>query len=307
MKDILNRLGHKPLTIKDSDIGDYLLNKTVLVTGGGGSIGSRICKKLPEFGVSKLIIFDEYENGAYEVQQDMLMSENPADIKVVIGSITDTERVNEVFTYLRPDIIFHTAAHKHVALMEENSGEAYKNNVEGTKTVLIAAKDNGVERFIFISTDKAANPVSVMGKSKRECELMIQGAELGQMKTPIVRFGNVAGSNGSVIPLFKKQIEAGGPLTLTSPEAKRYFLMPDEAVDFIFAVGNIGGTGEIFIPDMGEAVKIEDIAKQMIKDAGKDISITYTGLRPGEKLCEELTGEGERLEKTELEGVFRVH
>ncbi len=306
MNDILKRLGHKPLVIPEEYYGDYLEGKTVLVTGGGGSIGSGICKKISDMGVKALIIFDEYENGAYDIWQDILADAPHLEIKVVIGSICDRQRLREVFCKYRPEIIFHTAAHKHVVLMEENEGEAYKNNVEGTRNVLEEAKACGVERMIFVSTDKAANPAGVMGRTKKACEDMIREFDAGSLRVPAVRFGNVAGSNGSVIPLFKRQIERGGPLTVTRPDAGRYFMSMDEAVSFIITVGNIGNTGDIYVPDMGAMIMIEDIAKVMIEDSGKDIEITYTGIKAGEKVREELCGEGEELEATEIPGVFII-
>lgn len=286
----------------DEIIG-YVQNKSILVTGGGGSIGSELCRQIAQHEPKQLIIFDIYENSAYEIQQELKMKYPQLDLVVLIGSVRNTARVNDVFRKYRPDIVYHAAAHKHVPLMEESPKEAIKNNVFGTLKVANAADRYGVKRFVMISTDKAVNPTNIMGASKRICEMVIQNLNV-KSKTEFVavRFGNVLGSNGSVIPLFKKQIAQGGPVTVTSPDMIRYFMTIPEAVSLVLQAGAYARGGEIFVLDMGEPMKIVDLAKNLIKLSGyrvdEDIKIEYIGLRPGEKMYEELLMNEEGLQKT---------
>ncbi len=278
----------------------------MLVTGGGGSIGSELCRQLARYAIRCLIIFDIYENNAYEIQQELLRDfpELKKSMKVLIGSVRDEERVDWIFKTYRPDFVFHAAAHKHVPLMEESPCEAVKNNIFGTLNVAKAAEKYGAKRFLLISTDKAVNPTSVMGASKRVCEMIIQSMNRRCENTDFVavRFGNVLGSNGSVIPLFKKQIEKGGPVTVTHHDIIRYFMTIPEAVSLILQAGAYAKGGEIFVLDMGEPVKIDHLARRMIRLSGYepdvDIKIVYTGLRPGEKLYEELLMSEEGMRKT---------
>ena len=282
---------------------DYVSGKTILVTGGGGSIGSELCRQIAAHKPERLIIFDIYENNAYDIQQELKMKYPNLKLTVLIGSIRDEERVDTVLGKYRPDIIYHAAAHKHVPLMEASPNEAIKNNVLGTYNLVLAADRWKVKKFVQISTDKAVNPTNIMGASKRVCEMIIQSFNR-HSKTDFVavRFGNVLGSNGSVIPLFKKQIAAGGPVTVTDPEIIRYFMTISEAVSLVLQAGVYARGGEIFVLDMGEPVKILDLAKNMIRLSGyipeKDIAIEFTGLRPGEKLYEELLMDEEGMTET---------
>ena len=292
--DIVDLLGRDEVQLNVDAISGYLKGKTVLVTGGGGSIGSELCRQIACYLPKKLIIFDIYENNAYDLQNELLMNFPKLSLEVLIGSVRDIDRVNNVFKACRPDVVFHAAAHKHVPLMEVSPGEAVKNNVFGTFNVAKAADCFGVSRMVLISTDKAVNPTNVMGATKRICELVIQYFSRHSKHTEYVavRFGNVLGSNGSVIPLFKKQIAAGGPVTVTDPEVIRYFMTIPEAARLVIQAGGMAHGGEIFILDMGQPVKIVDLARNLIRLSGfepdVDIKITYTGLRPGEKLYEEL-------------------
>ena len=296
-------LGRDPIRVNLEEIFDYIHGKTVLVTGGGGSIGSELCRQIASAGPEQLIIFDIYENNAYDIQQELKRSYPELDLRVLIGSVRNTSRVDYVVGNYKPDLIFHAAAHKHVPLMEDSPNEAIKNNVFGTYKMAQAAAKYGVKRFVLISTDKAVNPTNIMGASKRLCEMVVQMMNR-KSKTEFVavRFGNVLGSNGSVIPLFKKQIEAGGPVTVTHPDIIRYFMTIPEAVSLVLQAGYYARGGEIFILDMGEPVKIDTMARNMIRLSGYepdvDIKVVYTGLRPGEKLYEELLMKEEGLQET---------
>lgn len=296
-------LGRDPIQVNLEEIFGYIHGKTVLVTGGGGSIGSELCRQIAGAEPEMLIIFDIYENNAYDIQQELRRNFPELNLLVLIGSVRNTSRVDWVVGHYRPDLIFHAAAHKHVPLMENSPNEAIKNNVFGTYKVASAAAKYGVRRFVLISTDKAVNPTNIMGASKRLCEMVIQMMDR-RSKTEFVavRFGNVLGSNGSVIPLFKKQIAAGGPVTVTHPDIIRYFMTIPEAVSLVLQAGYYAKGGEIFILDMGEPVKIDTMARNMIRLSGYepdvDIKVVYTGLRPGEKLYEELLMKEEGLQET---------
>ena len=296
-------LGRDPIQVNLEEIFGYIHGKTVLVTGGGGSIGSELCRQIAGAEPEMLIIFDIYENNAYDIQQELRRNFPELNLLVLIGSVRNTSRVDWVVGHYRPDLIFHAAAHKHVPLMEDSPNEAIKNNVFGTYKVASAAAKYGVRRFVLISTDKAVNPTNIMGASKRLCEMVIQMMDR-RSKTEFVavRFGNVLGSNGSVIPLFKKQIAAGGPVTVTHPDIIRYFMTIPEAVSLVLQAGYYARGGEIFILDMGEPVKIDTMARNMIRLSGYepdvDIKVVYTGLRPGEKLYEELLMKEEGLQET---------
>ena len=326
MKDVSveDLLGRDPISVNMDEIFNHLQNKTILVTGGGGSIGSELCRQIAGHHPKRLIIFEIYENSAYDIQQELKKKYPELDLKVLIGSVRDSRRVKKVFEQYKPDIVYHAAAHKHVPLMEDSPCEAIKNNAIGTYKTAYAAMMNGCQRFVLISTDKAVNPTNIMGASKRLCEMIIQSfdrmiKEGTPEKLPVlfvheededgsmqfennlpesictefvaVRFGNVLGSNGSVIPLFKKQIAAGGPVTVTHPDIIRYFMTIPEAVSLVLQAGTYARGGEIFVLDMGEPVKIDTLARNLIKLSGfkpdEDIKISYTGLRPGEKLFEE--------------------
>lgn len=304
--EIEDLLGRDPIQITTEKIGRYVSDKVVLVTGGGGSIGSELCRQIAANGVRQLIIFDIYENNAYDIQQELKRTYPNLDLVVLIGSVRNGRKVNSVFEKYRPDIVYHAAAHKHVPLMEDSPNEAIKNNVFGTYKVALAADRYKTSKFVLISTDKAVNPTNIMGASKRMCEMIIQVFN-NRSKTEYVavRFGNVLGSNGSVIPLFRKQIEEGGPVTVTHPNIIRYFMTIPEAVSLVLQAGASAKGGEIFVLDMGKPVKIADLARNMIRlsglKEGVDIEIKYTGLRPGEKLYEELLMEEEGLKGTENE------
>ena len=296
-------LGRDPIKVNLEEIFDYVHGKTVLVTGGGGSIGSELCRQIASAKPEQLIIFEIYENSAYDIQMELKRTYPDLDLQVLIGSVRNTNRVDYVVGKYKPDLIFHAAAHKHVPLMEDSPNEAIKNNVFGTYKMAKAAAKYGVKRFVLISTDKAVNPTNIMGASKRLCEMVVQMMNR-ESKTEFVavRFGNVLGSNGSVIPLFKKQIEAGGPVTVTHPEIIRYFMTIPEAVSLVLQAGYYARGGEIFILDMGEPVKIDTMARNMIRLSGYepdvDIKVVYTGLRPGEKLYEELLMKEEGMQET---------
>lgn len=327
-------LGRDPIKVNIDEILGYVKGKVILVTGGGGSIGSELCRQIAAHQPKQLIIFDIYENNAYEIEQELKRRHQDLDLLTLIGSVRDTKRINQIFEKYKPQIVYHAAAHKHVPLMETSPNESIKNNVIGTYKTALAAKYNGCERFVLISTDKAVNPTNIMGASKRLCEMVVQTLDkVGKIQAagkniqePIlgvhteienllknkpskkptefvaVRFGNVLGSNGSVIPLFKKQIEEGGPVTVTHPDIIRYFMTIPEAVSLVLQAGAYAQGGEIFILDMGDPVKIDDLARNLIKLSGLtpdvDIDIKYTGLRPGEKLYEEKLMAEEGMQKT---------
>ena len=309
--EILDLLGRDEVKLNVEEISGYLAGKTVLVTGGGGSIGSELCRQIALFKPKRLIIFDIYENNAYDLQNELLMRYKNLNLEVLIGSVRDKARVDHVFRVFKPDVVFHAAAHKHVPLMELSPGEAVKNNVFGTLNVAQAADEFGTKSMVFISTYKAVNPTNVMGATKRICELIIQYYSRRSAHTEYVavRFGNVLGSNGSVIPLFKKQIASGGPVTITHPDIIRYFMTIPEAARLVIQAGGMAKGGEIFVLDMGEPVKILDLARNMIRLSGLepdvDIKIEYIGLRPGEKLYEELLLDSEgKCEKTQHELIY---
>ena len=302
--EIEDLLGREPIRIQLDAIMGYVSGKTVLITGGGGSIGSELCRQVAAHTPKRLIIVDIYENNAYDIQQELKRNYPELDLVVLIASVRNEHRINSIFEKYRPDIVYHAAAHKHVPLMEDSPNEAIKNNVFGTYKTAMAADKYGVKRFVLISTDKAVNPTNVMGASKRMCEMIIQMMNHhSQTDYVAVRFGNVLGSNGSVIPLFKKQIEKGGPVTVTHPDIIRYFMTIPEAVSLVLQAGALARGGEIFVLDMGEPVKILDLAENLIRLSGykpyEDIDIEFTGLRPGEKLYEELLMSEEGLQETE--------
>ena len=297
-------LGREPVYLDPAPVDAYLSGKTVLVTGGGGSIGSELCRQLVSHKPKQLIIFDIYENNAYDIQQELKINYPDANVVTLIGSIRNVSRLESVFAQYKPDIVYHAAAHKHVPLMEVSPDEAVKNNVVGTWNVARMADKYGVKKFVMISTDKAVNPTNVMGATKRICEMIVQTYnEISKTDFVAVRFGNVLGSNGSVIPLFKRQIEAGGPVTVTDPNIIRYFMTIPEAVSLVLQAGAYAKGGELFILDMGEPVKIDDLAKNLIRlsgyTLGVNMEIKYTGLRPGEKLYEELLMKEEGLQETD--------
>ena len=333
--NIEDLLGRAPINVDLDEIFNYLNGKTILVTGGGGSIGSELCRQIAAHSPKHLIIFDIYENNAYEIEQELLMNYPRLNLDTIIGSVRDLRKLEQVFATFKPDVVYHAAAHKHVPLMEDSPCEAIKNNVMGTYNTALAALHYGCKRFVLISTDKAVNPTNVMGASKRMCEMIIQTfarkvkeKRAGELR-PIqvfkdnriiemeeyysavenpttefaaVRFGNVLGSNGSVIPKFKKQIEAGGPVTVTHPDIIRYFMTISEAVSLVLQAGNYAKGGEIFVLDMGTPIKIDTMARNLIRLSGLrpdiDIKIEYSGLRPGEKLFEERLMSEEGLETT---------
>ena len=320
-EDILSRisdvkvedlLGREPIILAE-EAYKSINNKVIMVTGGGGSIGSELCRQIAGFKPKKLIIVDIYENSAYYIQQELKRKYgNKLDLDVRIASVRDTKKIDDLFRELRPQVVFHAAAHKHVPLMEDSPEEAVKNNVFGTYNCALCAEKYSVEKFVLISTDKAVNPTNVMGATKRICEMIIQNIAENSDGTTIfaaVRFGNVLGSNGSVIPLFKEQLAEGGPLTVTDKEIIRYFMTIPEAVSLVLEAGAISKkSGEIFVLDMGDPVKIVTLAENLIKMAGlipyKDIDIVFTGLRPGEKLYEELLMDEEGLQKTDNNKIF---
>lgn len=301
--EIEDLLGREPIRVNLDEIMGYVTGKVVLVTGGGGSIGSELCRQIASHNPKRLIIFDIYENTTYNIQLELKEKYPELDLVVLIGSVRNTHRIESVFEQYHPDIVYHAAAHKHVPLMEDSPNEAIKNNVFGTYKTARAADKYGAKRFVLISTDKAVNPTNIMGASKRMCEMVIQMMN-ARSKTDFVavRFGNVLGSNGSVIPLFKRQIEQGGPVTVTHPDIIRYFMTIPEAVSLVLQAGAYAKGGEIFVLDMGEPVKILDLAKSLIQLSGYtpdvDIPIVFTGLRPGEKLYEELLMSEEGMQDT---------
>lgn len=307
--DIEDLLGRDTVKTDLNEVKAYVQGKVVLVTGGGGSIGSELCRQAAAMEPKQLIVFDIYENNAYDLQMELKHRHPELDLVVLIGSVRDETRVNNIFAKYHPDLVCHAAAHKHVPLMEDSPFEAIKNNVFGTYNVARAADRFGTQRLILISTDKAVNPTNVMGASKRICEMVVQTVnERSKTEFVAVRFGNALGSAGSVIPLFRKQIKEGGPVTVTHKEIIRYFMTIPEAVQLIFQANAYANGGEIFVLDMGEPVKIDDLARNMIRLSGfepdVDIKIEYTGLRPGEKLYEELLMSGEGLKKTKNDLIY---
>ncbi len=301
--EIEDLLGREPIRVNLSQIMGYVSNKVILVTGGGGSIGSELCRQIASHNPKQLIVFDVYENNAYDLQQELKRSYPELNLVVLIGSVRNTHRMESVFEKYRPDIVYHAAAHKHVPLMEDSPNEAIKNNVFGTYKTAKAADKYGAKRFVLISTDKAVNPTNIMGASKRMCEMVIQMMDRhSKTEFVAVRFGNVLGSNGSVIPLFKKQIEDGGPITVTHKDIIRYFMTIPEAVSLVLQAGAYAKGGEIFVLNMGEPVRILDLAENLIRLSGyvpyEDINIEFTGLRPGEKLFEEMLMDEEGLQET---------
>ncbi|MFZ7121496.1 MAG: SDR family NAD(P)-dependent oxidoreductase [Eubacteriaceae bacterium] len=302
-------LGREEISLDANEISKYIHDKKILITGGGGSIGSELCRQVANLQPKTLMLLDIYENNAYEVQQELKRKCTDLDLKVTIASVRDKNRIDEIVREFRPDVVFHAAAHKHVPLMEENPKAAIKNNVFGTLNIAQACDKYGTKRFVLISTDKAVNPTNIMGASKRLCEMIIQSLnEKSKTEFVAVRFGNVLGSNGSVIPLFKKQIALGGPVTVTHPNVIRYFMSIREAVQLVLQAGSMARGGEVFVLDMGKPVKIVDLAKDLIKlsgfKPGFDIQIEYVGLRPGEKLYEELLLDEEGIENTPHEKIF---
>ncbi|WP_138207267.1 polysaccharide biosynthesis protein, partial [Haloimpatiens lingqiaonensis] len=307
--NIEDLLGRDPIKLDNTDIDKYIKDKIVLVTGGGGSIGSELCRQIVKFKPKKLIILDIYENNAYELQMELKENYPSLDLDVIIASIRDEKRIQDIFSRYKPNVVFHAAAHKHVPLMEMNPKEAIKNNIIGTYNVVKCSHQYGVNKFVQISTDKAVNPTNIMGATKRFCEMMIQAFDKkSETEYVAVRFGNVLGSNGSVIPLFKKQIAHGGPVTVTHPEINRFFMTIPEAAQLVIQAGGMAKGGEIFVLDMGKPVKIVDLAKDLITLSGfepdKDIKIEYTGLRPGEKLYEELLMDEVALTSTKHNKIF---
>ena len=302
-------LGREAVHVNEQEIKDYVSNKIVLVTGAGGSIGSVLCKQIARFCPKEILLFDHNENDVYFLTLDFLKQYKGVKFTTIIGDIKDVGVLKHAFSRYKPQVVFHAAAHKHVPLLEENPVAAVKNNVLGTANMIYASHHYKVERFILISTDKAVNPSSVMGATKRVAEMLLQAkAEKSQTKFMAVRFGNVLGSAGSIVPLFMKQIEEGGPLTVTHPEAQRYFMSINEAVLLVLQASVMGQGGEIFVLDMGEQIKIVDLAKDLIILSGlvpeKDIKIAFVGLRPGEKLKEELFLNRERDKATHYDKIF---
>lgn len=308
--EIDDLLGRDPVNLDMDKIRGYISHKIVMVTGAGGTIGSELCRQIYKYGPRKIILLDNYENNVYNVQQELLMKyDHQLDMDVVIANIREEKRLEEIFSKYRPDIVFHAAAHKHVPLMEANPTEAVKNNVFGTLNLLKISDKYGVKKFVLISTDKAVNPTNIMGATKRLAEKLIQiYNENSPTDFVAVRFGNVLGSNGSVVPLFKSQIQAGGPVTVTHKDIIRYFMTIPEAVALVMQAGAMASGGEIFVLDMGDPVKIDDLARNIIRLSGfepdVDIDIVYTGLRPGEKLYEELLMAEESLKVTDHNKIF---
>lgn len=306
-------LGREPIIFDKKQYGGYLIDKTVLVTGGGGSIGSELCRQISELSPKKLIVLDIYENSAYNIQQELKMKYSDSlNLSVEIVTICDLKELEDIFIKENIDVVFHAAAHKHVPLMEKNVDEAVKNNVFGTLNLVNLSDKYNVKKFIQISTDKAVNPTNVMGATKRICEMMVQNKDkTSKTEFVAVRFGNVLGSNGSVIPLFEKQIQKMGPVTVTHPEIIRYFMTIPEAVSLVLTAGSLAKGGEIFVLDMGLPVKIKDLAENLIRLSGfiphEDIKIEYTGLRPGEKIYEELLMDEEGMKKTENKKIYIGH
>ena len=307
--DIEDLLGREAISLDSEGISSYIKDRVVLITGGGGSIGSELCRQIAIFKPAKLIILDNYENNAFDIEIELRRKKKELQLNVIIANVREIERLEEVFSEFKPDVVFHAAAHKHVPLMEEYPIEAVKNNVFGTFNVANCASKYGAKRFVLISTDKAVNPTSVMGATKRLAEMLIQAVNRdSDTEFVAVRFGNVLGSNGSVIPVFKKQIEEGGPVTVTHPDVKRYFMTIPEAVQLVIQAGAMAKGGEIFVLDMGQLVRIYDLARNLIKLSGfipdEEIKIEYIGLRTGEKLYEELLLDNGELVKTSNDKIF---
>ncbi len=305
--DIEELLFRKPLVVSDERTNVYYKDKVVLITGGGGSIGSELCRQLAKMCPKEIIILDIYENGAYDVQQELKIAYgNRLDLQIEICSITNRKAIERVFEKYHPQIVINAAAHKHVPLMEHNCVEAIYNNVFGAQNLVELCEEYGAERFMMVSTDKAVNPTNVMGATKRMCEMIVQSASThGKVKYSSTRFGNVLGSAGSVIPLFKRQIANGGPVTVTDKRIIRYFMTIPEASQLVLQSGAIANNGELFVLDMGQPVKIMDLAENMIRLSGvQGIEIVETGLRPGEKLYEELLVKTEELDKTDNSMIF---
>lgn len=301
--DINDLLGRDPVTLDIEDISRFLNNKVVMVTGAGGSIGSEMCRQICQFGPKRLLLLEQAENPLFHIERELQANYPTVSLKPIICDITDAKRVERVFSEFRPEVVIHAAAHKHVPLMEANPGEAFKNNVAGSRNVAFASDKYGAKNFVMISTDKAVNPTSIMGSSKRFAEMVIQCLNTHSKTDFItVRFGNVLGSNGSVVPIFTKQIMAGGPVTVTHPDMQRYFMTIPEASQLVLQAATMGKGGEVFLLDMGEPVKIADLARELITLSGyrpdEDIEIKYTGMRPGEKLFEELSIAGEDMKQT---------
>lgn len=307
--EVEDLLGREPIKLDMNSIIGYIKDKVILITGGGGSIGSELCRQIASKKPKRLIIADIYENNAYDIQQELLHNYPELDLVVLIASVRNSKRINNIFEEYRPQVVYHAAAHKHVPLMEKSPNEAIKNNVFGTLKTVQAADKYAVEKFVMISTDKAVNPTNIMGASKRICEMIIQTYNnRSETEFVAVRFGNVLGSNGSVIPLFRKQIAEGGPITVTHPDIIRYFMTIPEAVSLVIQAGAYAKGGEIFILDMGDPVKIVDLARNLIRLSGytpnEDIMIEFTGLRPGEKLYEELLMKEEGMQETANNMIF---
>lgn len=311
--EISDLLGREQIEVNNEEVFRLIQGERILVTGGGGSIGSELCRQIAANKPKQLIIFDIYENNAYEIQQELRRNYPDLNLVVLIGSVRNTNRINYVMQKYRPEVVFHAAAHKHVPLMEDSPNEAIKNNVMGTYKTAQAAVKAGVRKFVLISTDKAVNPTNIMGASKRMCEMIVQMMNRETLDTDFVavRFGNVLGSNGSVIPLFKRQIAEGGPVTVTDKNIIRYFMTIPEAVSLVLQASHYAKGGEIFVLDMGEPVRIDDMARNLIRLSGftpdVDIKIEYTGLRPGEKLYEELLMDEEGLTNTENKLIYIGH
>ncbi len=307
--DLEDLLGRDPIVLDNKGISDYIQGKTILVTGAGGSIGSELCRQISVYNPKRLILFDIYENNIYDIQNELKEEFPDMNLTVLIGSIRDRQRLHEVFSKYKINVVFHAAAHKHVPLMEDSPKEAVKNNVFGTLNLATEASKAKIDRFVMISTDKAVNPTNIMGATKRLCEMIVQAMDK-QSKTEFVavRFGNVLGSNGSVIPLFKKQIANGGPVTLTHKKIVRYFMLIPEAAQLVLQAGAFAKGGEVFVLDMGKPVKIYDLACDLIRLSGfepnRDIKIVVTGLRPGEKLYEELLMSEEGLKDTAHQKIY---
>jgi FlaA1/EpsC-like NDP-sugar epimerase len=295
-------LGREPISLDTPELQRFLAGKSVLVTGAGGSIGSEICRQTMRFCPSRLVLVERSEPALFEIDRELRQKWIGARIEPCLGDVTDARRIERIFSEHRPQVVFHAAAHKHVPMLESNPGEAIKNNVLGTKIVAETAQQAGARAFVLISTDKAVNPSSVMGASKRVAEMLVQSLNGGGTRFVAVRFGNVMGSSGSVVPIFQRQIESGGPVTVTHPEMKRYFMTAPEAAQLVMQAGAIGQPGQVMILDMGRPVRILDLAREMVRQAGlvegRDIEIRITGVRPGEKLHEELSGVEEHLEPT---------
>lgn len=308
--DVSDLLGREPVRLDNSEVASILRGRVVLVTGGGGSIGSELCRQIMHYHPARLVVFDIYENNAFAIEQELLENpENAERLRVYIGSVQDVKRLREVFELEHPAVVFHAAAHKHVPLMEHSPCEAVKNNVFGTHNLARVSNEFGVERFVMISTDKAVNPTNIMGTTKYLCEQVLQGLrEKGSTEFAAVRFGNVLGSNGSVIPLFQKQIAYGGPVTITDKRIVRYFMTIPEAVSLVLEAGSFARSGEVFVLDMGQPVHILELAENLIRLSGYtpyvDIKIEEVGLRPGEKLYEELLTKNADLHRTENEKIF---